>query len=132
MKLIRRCVSFSLVTWLAFVSVPARAGEGVEKTLAEQIEALRRRLEQQQAEIDHLRAEQQKLLEKLAGPEATLAPPVSASLPPSVEQRAETNQKTDGRSTAPWLKSDRLHIGGYGSLRFEANNVGGSQFVPGG
>lgn len=114
--------------------VPATArGEG-EPSLREQMEALQKRMAEQEAELARLRAAQQELLEKL---NREAAAPATGSAPAAVKM--EKQAVADGQSeppgpvgASPWWKNDRLHIGGYGSFRFETNNISGGEFIPGG
>ncbi len=138
---------------LLFAPERARCA-GDDKTLEEQMAALESRLAQQAAEIEQLRAEQRRLLEHLnaqaahfatsarggkSAPgvvtvSAETAPPLgsdasSAQSPTASQQTSyqpNVGQKTSG------LRAERVVIGGYGSFRFEANNIGGGQFIPGG
>lgn len=117
------------VMFLAMVlPLPVLAEEEVTR-LREEAQVLERRLEQQQAELTRLRAEQQRLLEKLsrlsAGAGATPAAETKAIL-----SAGETAPPRPESSAAG--KTDRLHIAGYGSFRFETNNTSGNNFIPGG
>src|SRR2546428_42911 len=125
----------------------AVASETDQKTIQERIAALERRLEEQAREIERLRAEQQQLLERLdltagansplvAGP-ASVPVPIgtrSSSSPATAQQQPpQTNEQKKNVAQKPtWAKGDRVVFGGYGSFRFEANNIGGGNFAPGG
>ena len=125
----------------------AAASETDQKAIQERIAALERRLEEQAREIERLRAEQQQLLERLdltagansplvAGP-ASVPVPIgtrSSSSPATAQQQPpQTNEQKKNVAQKPtWAKGDRVVFGGYGSFRFEANNIGGGNFVPGG
>src|SRR2546428_6939529 len=125
----------------------AAASETDQKTIQERIAALERRLEEQAREIERLRAEQQQLLERLdltagansplvAGP-ASIPVPIetrSSTSPATAQQQPpQTNELKKNVAQKPaWAKGDRVVLGGYGSFRFEANNIGGGNFVPGG
>lgn len=94
---------------------------------------LQQRLDAQDEEIKRLRAEQQELKQQLAGrpsgeaaesrsaagPAAaqTAAPP----MPPSPKVAAQSATAAE----ASWWKSDKLHIGGYGSFRFDSGDAPG-------
>lgn len=90
---------------------------------------LQQRLDAQEEEIKRLRAEQQELKQQLAARDAaeTPAPAGSSSraaapaepMPPSPKAAAQSATNTH----ESWWRSDRLHIGGYGSFRFEAGDA---------
>lgn len=134
-------VSFVLLLLCGGSANRARADE---KTVHEQIAALERKLAEQAAQIERLRAEQQALREKIAAQTVALAaaPPSAAgsplpSLPAGAQEPLAAAEQTKPQPVnvaqrPSYLKSDRLVVGGYGSFRFEANNVGGNEFVPGG
>ncbi len=119
-----RLVVASVVALVLLVSAAARAA-GEEPSLQEQLQALQRRLDEQQAELERLRAEQQKLLEKLKAQAA----PSTAAMAPAAAPAAAAPPPGE---RPPWWKSDLLTIGGYGSFRFETNDIGGGEFIPGG
>lgn len=125
----------------------AAAREADQKAIQERIAALERRLEEQAREIERLRAEQQQLLERLdltAGANSPLVAgrasvpvPIGtrSATPPATaqEQPPQTNEQKKNVAQKPtWAKGDRVVLGGYGSFRFEANNIGGGNFIPGG
>src|SRR2546426_4857382 len=123
----------------------AAASETDQKAIQERIAALERRLEEQAREIERLRAEQQQLVERLdltagansplvAGP-ASVPVPIgtrSSSSPATAQQQPpQTNEQKKNVAQKPtWAKGDRVVFGGYGSFRFEANDIGGGNFVP--
>src|SRR2546427_8096892 len=125
----------------------AAASETDQKAIQERIAALERRLEEQAREIERLRAEQQQLLERLdltagansplvAGP-ASVPVPIgtrSSTSPATAQQQPpQTNEQKKNVAQKPtWAKGDRVVFGGYGSFRFEANDIGGGNFGPGG
>lgn len=142
MRLFRDVIKGALgLVMLLAAGVPAAAQES--KTADERVVALERRLDQQAAEIERLRAIQQQLLDRLnvrggegkvlvAGPAVVAAPAAAADREHPLAPPGATNvaQKSAGPKESPG--PERLVIGGYGSFRFEANNVGDNQFVPGG
>src|SRR2546427_6178315 len=123
----------------------AVASETDQKTIQWRIAAVERRLEEQVRDIERLRAEQQQLLERfdltvvansplVAGP-ASVPVPIgtrSSSSPATAQQQPpQTNEQKKNVAQKPtWAKGDRAVFGGYGSFRFEANDIGGGNFVP--
>lgn len=94
---------------------------------------LQQRLDAQEEEIRRLRAEQQELKQQLAARPAgeaaestsaagaAAAQGAAAPMPPSPKAAAQSATN----SNESWWRSDRLHIGGYGSFRFEAGDAPG-------
>lgn len=96
---------------------------------------LQQRLDAQEEEIKRLRAEQhelkQQLAERPAAEASAAAQPAESSstavtaqpqpMPPSPKAAAQSATNTD----ESWWRSDKLHIGGYGSFRFEAGDAPG-------
>jgi hypothetical protein len=95
---------------------------------------LKQRLDAQESELKQLRTEQQELRRQLAerAPSAPAAPvtestsaaavPAVQPMPPSPKVAAQSATSAEGQ----WWRSDKLHIGGYGSFRFEAGDTPGS------
>lgn len=127
--------AWKAVLVLIFLLAPGglQAGEEQE-SLRQEVEALQRRLEAQEAEMAKLREEQKKLLERLQAQESQTATVAPAPAAPAAiqEESAASTETAYTNSDEPWWKNDKLHLGGYGSFRFETNSVGGNQFVPGG
>jgi hypothetical protein len=124
--------------WVLF-AVLVFAGQGVavaaegNDSLKAEVESLQRRLEQQEDELARMRAQQQELLEKLKQQQAAETAAVSEAVPGAEAEETSPPQatQTSGPPEPPWWRGERLHLGGYGSFRFETNDVGGDQFVPG-
>ncbi|HSE48349.1 MAG TPA: hypothetical protein VLA96_03990 [Terriglobales bacterium] len=97
---------------------------------------LQQRLDSQEEELKRLRAEQQELRQQLAArpaAEATAPPDVAPSTsraqqtpsPQPIPASPKVAAQSATTSDAPWWRSDKLHIGGYGSFRFEAGDAPG-------
>jgi HAMP domain-containing protein len=63
---------------------------------------------------------------------ASLAPPVSVSKAQNDAIGDESHAASSAPSGLRKLMNDRVTLGGYGSMRFEANDVSAGQFIPGG
>ncbi len=119
--------------------------------VAARVDALQKQFEQQQQQIESLQKTQAALLEELralrgpASPPAaeTPAPAESAAAPPTPDKAAspaggapaasgmQAGRYVDWRGHGIAL-GDRVRIGGYGSVRFETNDVSSGNNIPGG
>ena len=89
-----------------------------------------------QVQIDALRKQIEMEGKPDAGAPAAMPPPSgSAKTSISAGEIPDKNSETSSGSDRPGQISalgERVRIGGYGSVRFEANSIGGERFVPGG
>jgi hypothetical protein len=122
MRVLGVSVLLLLIPVLATAQEPASTQELLLK--------LQQRLDAQDEEIDRLRAEQQELKQQLAarpsgGPaapaESTSAASATQPAPMPASPKAAAQSATAGDQS--WWRSDKLHIGGYGSFRFEAGDA---------
>jgi len=132
------CVYFFLVVlggWPA--AAGAQSSDQSRQKVDNKLEAMMRRLEAQQAEMERLRAELEALRQQVrmegsaTGGVPAREPAAAAGAEASAAIRMEAQQHTAGDDPRLML-GDRVKLGGYGSFRFEVNDVGGNQFVPGG
>src|SRR5512147_1583088 len=126
--------------------------------LQRQITAMQQQLQKQQDVIDQLRQSQQELQRQLEGgsraqqPQTAAQPPASSAaprtearpttqeLPPSAQaSTAEAPSTVRASQYTNWQVAgrginlgDRVRLGGYGSVRFETNDVATGNNVPGG
>ncbi|HEV8523842.1 MAG TPA: hypothetical protein VGQ71_05035, partial [Terriglobales bacterium] len=120
--------AFTLIVLLAVVPAPAVAADDTSE-LRQLIESLQQRLEQQDAELRRLRAEQAELRERVEL-KSKPQPGSEAGELPQEPAVTKTEQSTlaaqpQPEERQPWWKNERLTIGGYGSFRFEANDLPG-------
>jgi hypothetical protein len=107
------------------------------KQLSSQVEKLTALVEQQQKQIEQLQKSQTDLLQEIRA-QKTQAPAASAPVTAAV---AEPSAPADAPSQsaaydAPKERGialgDRVRLGGYGSMRYETNNVKSGNNIPGG
>jgi hypothetical protein len=150
-KLVFLCI---VVTGMAY-GLAAQSVSPVE--LQRQITAMQQQLQKQQDVIDQLRQSQQELQRQLEGsraqqPQTAAQPPASSAapgtearpttqeLPPSAQaSTAEAPSTVRASQYTNWQVAgrginlgDRVRLGGYGSVRFETNDVATGNNVPGG
>jgi hypothetical protein len=149
--------TFAFLATLLLATVAA-AQQDMSTGLAQQVTALAARLQQQQAQIEALQKSQQGLLDELRAARSASATPAAAvattqlasssapaAPPPTTTQPqssapAETPSTTRAGRYVDWqsaqpklsLAGDRVRLGGYGSVRFETNDVQNGNNIPGG
>lgn len=136
-------ILLSLVLMLS-VAPPLQAvpqgGEGGIEELKKQMAILLEKASKQEEELRTLRAEQQELRKRVSElaegkPNPSRAAVVegapstapSGAIPPATNE--ELTQSPSARAAG---FRDRVKLGGYGSVRFETNNIDGQPFVPSG
>ncbi len=128
-----------LLIMLAFVALVASACFAQQDTqqLSSQVDKLTALVEQQQKQIELLQQSQADLLQEIRAQRAAAPvanPPVSAVEEPSPAP-AETGTQSatyDAPKERGIALGDRVRLGGYGSMRYETNNVKSGNNVPGG
>jgi len=146
-----RC-ALSLVLSLLGLTLPLAGQQTSVATpgdLIAQLAHLSALIEKQQQEIDALKRSQAELLQELRGSRSQSSTPqsneVNASTENSALVRMQSSQDASGASDSRRLDyaqrgdqgqgihlGDRVHLGGYGSVRFETNDVASGNNVPGG
>lgn len=119
------------------VTLTAAAQESNTQQLSSQVERLAALVEQQQKQIEELQKSQSELLQEFRKqtPQtaAATAPaaPVAAQTAVASEPAAQASDYQAPRERGIAL-ADRVRIGGYGSMRYETNNVKSGNNIPGG
>jgi hypothetical protein len=146
-----RC-ALSLVLSLLGLTLPLAGQQTSVATpgdLIAQLAHLSALIEKQQQEIDALKRSQAELLQELRGSRSQSSTPqsneVNASTENSALVRMQSSQDASGASDSRRLDyaqrgdqrqgihlGDRVRLGGYGSVRFETNDVASGNNVPGG
>ncbi len=144
-----------LLTLMA--AAPALSGAQEPPAVAARVDALQKQLEQQQQQIEGLQKTQAALLEELRAlrgqaPQAAATGETPGAQPPSAESAAAPQTPGKGAPSAggrpagsgiqaagypDWRGNgialgDRVRMGGYGSVRFETNDVSSGNNIPGG
>src|SRR4051812_24483910 len=120
---------------LLLANVVASAQQQDSQQLSSQVERLAALVEQQQKQIEQLQKSQTELLQELhsqkpAGSTPTVAA-TSAAAPVSDSPPAQDSAYSAAKERGLAL-ADRVRIGGYGSMRYETNNVKAGNNIPGG
>ena len=119
--------SMALVVFLLVAgNTGASAAEAETEALRKQMQALMERIAAQEKELKDLKAQQAALMEQIEKMPPKAAAPGGERL--QAESAAQSASVGGGKS---WF-ADRVRLGGYGSMRFEANDLGGDNFIPGG
>ncbi len=146
-----RC-ALSLVLSLLGLTLPLAGQQTSVATpgdLIAQLAHLSALIEKKQQEIDALKRSQAELLQELRGSRSQSSTPqsneVNASTENSALVRMQSSQDASGASDSRRLDyaqrgdqgqgihlGDRVRLGGYGSVRFETNDVASGNNVPGG
>jgi hypothetical protein len=118
------------------VSVAASAQQQNAQQLSSQVDRLAALVEQQQKQIEQLQKSQAELVQELHAQKSPTPAPVTAA--PPVVAAAATDPAPAQKSAYSAPKElgialgDRVRIGGYGSMRYETNNVKAGNNIPGG
>jgi hypothetical protein len=121
---------------LLVVSVAASAQQQDAQQLSSQVERLAALVEQQQKQIEQLQRSQNELLQELH-PQKSQVPASAAVLHPTeAAVPAQTEVSQGSAYSVPQERGialgDRVRLGGYGSMRYETNNVKAGNNIPGG
>jgi hypothetical protein len=143
-----KCLVSLLILTLAVMPVAAQSSNPAD--LAAQVQRLAAQMEAQQKQIEQLQRSQNELLEQLRAERAKSTTPTAATavaaptnLPaaaaPTNEPAAAVETASAPAQTgtpAPYehgiALGDKVRLGGYGSVRFEANDVASGNNIPGG
>ena len=121
---------------LLLVSVSASAQQQDAQQLSSQVDRLAALVEQQQKQIEQLQKSQTELMQELHSQKSPASTPVAAALPAAAEPASDPAPAQDSAYSAPKERAiafgDRVRIGGYGSMRYETNNVKAGNNIPGG
>ena len=107
-------------------------GQPATTTLEQRVADLSAQIAAQQQQIQKLQQDQLQLLQELkaARPEQTAEAPVAEASAPTMEQKSETPSSVRAAHYPDWRDAgegiqlgDKVKVGGYGSFRFEANDV---------
>jgi hypothetical protein len=121
---------------LLIVSVVASAQQQDAQQLSSQVERLAAFVEQQQKQIEQLQKSQNDLLQELHAnkSQAPAAQPVPQPAETAASAQSEASQESP--YSAPKERGialgERVRIGGYGSMRYETNDVKAGNNIPGG
>src|SRR3954469_22663779 len=120
---------------LLLASFTASAQQPDTQQLSSQVERLAALVEQQQKQIEQLQKSQNDLLQELHAQKSPSSTPVAAVVP-AVAPDGDPAPAQDSAYSAPKQRGialgERVRIGGYGSMRYETNNVKASNNIPGG
>src|SRR3954469_14342167 len=120
---------------LLLASFTASAQQPDTQQLSSQVERLAALVEQQQKQIEQLQKSQNELLQEL---HSQKAPPstTAAATPAAAAPAGDLAPAQESAYSAPKERGialgDRVRIGGYGSMRYETNNVKAGNNIPGG
>ena len=119
--------SIGAVCWMAGALQLCLAADPETENLKEQVRKLKDRIDAHERELNELKAQQEALRRQLEGHGS--GDPAATAPAPAEQLQGEPQPQTAGGKN--WL-ADHIIVGGYGSMRFEANNVTGDHFIPGG
>src|SRR3954451_22913144 len=120
---------------LLLASFTASAQQPESQQLSSQVERLAALVEQQQKQIEQLQKSQTELLQEL---HSQKAPPstTAAATPAAAAPAGDLAPAQESAYSAPKERGialgDRVRIGGYGSMRYETNNVKAGNNIPSG
>lgn len=106
------------------------AGGSELEALRAQVQALMGRVSAQERELAQLKAQQAVLRERLDRQGAVAAAPARAFVT-EAQSQALTEPGAEPAGVKSWL-GDHVVVGGYGSMRFEANDLSGGELMPSG
>src|SRR3954469_4772200 len=121
---------------LLILSVAASAQQQDAQQLSSQVDRLSALVEQQQKQIEQLQKSQNDLLQELHANKSQA--PATQPVPQPAETAASALSEASQESaySAPKQRGialgERVRIGGYGSMRYETNNVKAGNNIPGG
>ena len=131
MAIILRCGAVTVFFVCVFAGAACRAfaGDPDVEALRAQLQALMDRVSEQEKALEGLKAQQALLMEQLekrASATAALAAAPREPLPLRAESAAKSPTTSRGKT---WF-ADHVTVGGYGSVRFEANDLGETTSSP--
>jgi hypothetical protein len=118
-------------------AVAASAQQPETQQLSSQVERLAALVEQQQKQIEQLQKSQTQLLQELHSQRpqtaaATVPEPAVAAQSPAGEATAAQQPTYEPPKERGISLGERVRIGGYGSMRYETNDVNSGNNIPGG
>ncbi len=120
---------------LLLASVAASAQQQDAQQLSSQVQRLADLIQQQQKQIEQLQKAQNDLLQELHAQKSS-APTAAAGATTEAAAAADSAPSQDAAYSAPKERGialgDRVRVGGYGSVRYETNNVKSGNNIPGG
>jgi len=121
---------------LLVVSVAASAQQQDAQQLSSQVERLAALVEQQQKQIEQLQRSQNELLQELHAQKSQVPASAAVLHPTEAAVPAQTEVSQGSAYSVPQERGialgDRVRLGGYGSMRYETNNVKAGNNIPGG
>lgn len=118
------------------VSVAASAQQQNAQQLSSQVDRLAALVEQQQKQIEQLQKSQAELVQELHAQKSPTPAPLAAAAPVLAAAAVDPAPAQKSAYSAPKepgiALGDRVRIGGYGSMRYETNNVKAGNNIPGG
>ena len=125
---------FAALLFLATVAASAQQQDAQQ--LSSQVERLAALVEQQQKQIEQLQKSQSELLQELRGQKSSASTPAVQAVPAEAALATNPVPAQESAYAAPKehgiALGDRVRIGGYGSMRYETNNVKSGNNIPGG
>src|SRR3954469_17392126 len=121
---------------LLILSVAASAQQQDAQQLSSQVDRLSALVEQQQKQIEQLQKSQNDLLQELHANKSQAPATQPVPQPAETAALAQSEASQDSPYSAPKERGialgERVRIGGYGSMRYETNNVKAGNNIPGG
>lgn len=128
----------TLVVSLLFTLVVRASGADPEvDRLRAEVQALLARIGAQEKELGEMKTQQAELMKKLDQMKSRAPASAGAAAAPEApiageRLQAESAAQSPSTSGGKGWFADRVRVGGYGSVRFEANDLGGQNFIPSG
>jgi hypothetical protein len=120
------------------IAAPSRAQQDPQQ-LSSQVDRLTALVEQQQKQIEQLQKSQADLLQEIRSQKSQItenstavAPAIADSATPSADSSAPQTSTYGAPKERGIALGDRVRIGGYGSVRYETNDVKSGNNIPGG
>jgi len=121
---------------LLVMSVAASAQQQDAQQLSSQVARLAALVEQQQKQIEQLQRSQNELLQELHAQKSQVPASAAVLHPTEAAVPAQTEVSQGSAYSVPQERGialgDRVRLGGYGSMRYETNNVKAGNNIPGG
>src|SRR3954469_1485039 len=125
-----------LLLMVLFAALSASAQQPESQQLSSQVERLAALVEQQQKQIEQLHKSQNELLQELHSQKSSASTTTAAATPGGAATASDPAPAQESAYSAPKERGialgDRVRIGGYGSMRYETNNVKAGNNIPGG